>query len=67
MLKTWKSTIINFLIKNNSKKNLWFVNIGGYDPFSMQEKHEFGLVIAINKLEAKKELNLNGLLGVKKA
>ena len=24
------------------RKNLWFVNIGGYDPKSMQEKHEFG-------------------------
>ena len=22
-------------------KKLWFVNIGGYDPSSMQEKHEF--------------------------
>ncbi len=38
--------------KNNTKNNLWFVNIGGYDPSSMQEKHEFGLVIASNKLEA---------------
>ena len=27
--------------KNNTKKNLWFVNIGGYHPTSMQEKHEF--------------------------
>ena len=36
------------------KKNLWFVNIGGYNPTSMQEKHEFGLVIASSKLEAKK-------------
>ena len=35
------------------KKNLWFVNIGGYDPNSMQEKHEFGLVVASNPLEAK--------------
>ena len=39
--------------KSNHKKNLWFVNIGGYDPSSMQEKHEFGLVIARYKLEAK--------------
>ena len=39
--------------KSNTNKNLWFVNIGGYDPSSMQEKHEFGLVIASNKLEAK--------------
>ena len=35
-----------FVEKNKAKKKLWFVNIGGYDPTSMQEKHEFGLVIA---------------------
>ena len=35
---------------NNFKKNLWFVNIGGYDPCSMQEKHEFGLVVASSKI-----------------
>ena len=39
--------------KNKAKKYLWFVNIGGYNPTSMQEKHEFGLVTASNKLEAK--------------
>ena len=37
----------------NPQKNLWFVNIGGYDPSSMQEKHEFGLVVASTSLEAK--------------
>jgi len=42
-----------FFNGNNIKKNLWFVNIGGYDPSSMQEKHEFGLVVASSKLEAK--------------
>ena len=31
---------------------LWFVNIGGYDPSSMQEKHEFGLVVASSRSEA---------------
>ena len=40
--------------KNKAKKHLWVVNIGGYNPNSMQEKHEFGLVIASSKLEAKK-------------
>ena len=35
-----------FSNKSNTKKNLWFVNIGGYKPTSMQEKHEFGLVTA---------------------
>ena len=43
-----------FSHKSNTKKNLWFVNIGGYEPSSMQEKHDFGLVIASNKLDAKK-------------
>ena len=38
--------------KIKPKKTLWFVNIGGYNPTSMQEKHEFGLVAASTKLEA---------------
>ena len=41
----------HFSVKNN-RKNLWFVNIGGYDPSSMQEKHEFGLVVASSSTEA---------------
>ena len=49
-----------------SKKNLWFVNIGGYDPTSMQEKHEFGLVIASSKLEAKNIAKSKWLIGCKK-
>ena len=52
--------------KNKSSKNLWFVNIGGYSPTSMQEKHEFGLVVASNKLEAKKLANSKWLIGFKK-
>ena len=52
--------------KNEAKKNLWFVNIGGYDPFSMQEKHEFGLVVASTKLEAKKIAQSKWLIGCKK-
>ena len=52
--------------KNKSKKNLWFVNMGGYIPTSMQEKHEFGLVIASNKLEAKKIAKSKWLIGYKK-
>ena len=51
---------------SNTKKNLWFVNIGGYDPTSMQEKHEFGLVIAKNKLEAKNIAKSKWLIGCKK-
>ena len=72
----YKINLINFeknkkdkkLVKRNkAKKYLWFVNIGGYDSTSMQEKHEFGLVTASNKVEAKIQLNLNGLLVVKKS
>ena len=52
--------------KNKAKKYLWFVNIGGYNPTSMQEKHEFGLVIASNKLEAKNIAKSKWLIGCKK-
>ena len=57
----------NILFNVNSiKKNLWFVNIGGYDPCSMQEKHEFGLVVASTKLEAKNIAKSKWLIGCKK-
>ena len=52
--------------KNDSKKYLWFVNIGGYSPTSMQEKLEFGLVIASTKLEAKNIAKSRWLIGCKK-
>jgi len=52
--------------KNKAKKYLWFVNIGGYNPTSMQEKHEFGLVIASTKLEAKNIAKSKWLIGCKK-
>ena len=52
--------------KNNSKKHLWFVNIGGYNPISMQEKHEFGLVAALTKLEAINIAKSKWLIGCKK-
>ena len=55
-----------FFNNTNSKLNLWFVNIGGYNPTSMQEKHEFGLVIASNKLEAKNIAKSKWLIGFKK-
>ena len=43
----------NFLKKDQiPNKNLWFVNIGGYDSSSMQEIDEFGLVVASSSLEA---------------
>ena len=50
----------------NSQQNLWFVNIGGYDPYSMQEKHEFGLVVASSSLEAKNRAKSKWLKGYRK-
>jgi len=50
----------------NTKNNLWFVNLGGYDPSSMQEKHEFGFVVASSKLEAKNIAKSKWLIGFKK-
>ena len=49
-----------------SKKELWFVNIGGYNPFSMQENHEFGLVVASSSLQAIKIAKSKWLIGCKK-
>ena len=54
------------LKKNKAKKNLWFINIGGYDPNCMQEKHEFGLVTASTKVEAKNIAKSKWLIGCKK-
>ena len=51
---------------NITQKNLWFVNIGGYDPCSMQEKHEFGLVVAKSSIEAKNLAKSKWLNGYKK-
>ena len=72
----YKINLINFekdkreknQLANRTKhqKNLWFVNIGGYDPTSMQEKHEFGLVAASTKLEAKNIAKSKWLIGCKK-
>ena len=52
--------------KRKDQKYLWFVNLGGYNPTSMQEKHEFGLVTASNKLEAKNIAKSKWLIGFKK-
>ena len=54
------------LIQRKIQKKLWFVNIGGYDPSSMQEKHEFGLVVAKSSLEAKSKAKSKWLNGFKK-
>ncbi len=55
-----------FVNKTNFKKNLWFVNIGGYNPNSLQEQHEFGLVVASNATEAKKIAKSKWLIGFRK-
>ena len=52
-------------VKIHNKK-LWFVNIGGYDPSSMQEKHEFGLVVASSSLEAKNKAKSKWLTNFRK-
>ena len=52
--------------KNNIDENLWFVNIGGYNPSSMQEKHEFGLFVAGSSSEAKNRAKSKLLKGFKK-
>ena len=54
------------IIQNDPPNNLWFVNIGGYDPSSMQEKHEFGLVVASSSLEAKNRAKSKWLRGCRK-
>ena len=57
---------IQLIKKIKAKKHLWFVNIGGYNPISMQEKHEFGLVTASTKLEAINIAKSKWLIGCKK-
>ena len=55
--------------KNNFNKNLkqlWFLNLEGYESSSMQERHEFGLVVAEDSLEAKKLAKSKWLLGCRK-
>ena len=67
-LKNLKNKKINKYHLNkkiNYSKKLWFVNIGGYDPSSMQEKHEFGLVVASNASEAKNKAKSKWLIGCK--
>ena len=54
------------LVNKTNLPKLWFINIGGYEPTSMQEKHEFGLVVASSKLEAKKIAQSKWLIGCKK-
>ena len=48
-----KKSKINIINKTKDNKKLWFINLGGYSPKSMQEKHEFGLVVASTASGAK--------------
>ena len=58
-----KKSTSKFIKEVNNNKKLWFINLGGYDPKSMQEKHEFGLLVASTASDAKKKWqNLNGLM-----
>ncbi len=54
-----------FKKEKTSNKKLWFVNIGGYDPSSMQEKHEFGLLVASTSSEAKNKAKSKWLIDCK--
>jgi len=65
-IENMKSKMSKFSNKDKSNKNLWFVNIGGYDPCSMQEKHEFGLVVASSSLEAINIAKSKWLIGFQK-
>lgn len=51
--------------KKNNKK-LWFVNLGAYQSDSLQERHEFGLVVASSSLEAMKKAKSKWLDGYEK-
>ncbi len=69
----FKINLINMNEQNNHsnqeinlRKKLWFVNVGGYDPSCMQEKHDFGLVVAETSTEAKNKAKLKWLIGCKK-
>ena len=49
-----KKSTSKFIKEVNNNKKLWFINLGGYDSKSMQEKHEFGLLVASTASDAKK-------------
>ena len=47
--------------KTNKGKTLWFVNLGGYSPNELYEKHSVGLYAANSILEAKRKAKDNWL------
>ena len=40
-------------MRSEGSDRLWFVNLGGYDSGSLQELHQFGLIVAPSKQAAK--------------
>ena len=61
-----KNSTSKFIKEVNNNKKLWFINLGGYDSKSMQEKHEFGLLVASTASDAKKMAKSKWLKGLKK-
>ena len=64
-ISLWKDRQSNFL-KILAAKEVWeFVNIGGYDPGSLPENHEFAIIYSYKWIRGKNfSFNLNSLLGV---
>ena len=48
--------------RSDKTNQLWFVNLGAYDPFNLYEIHEFTLVVSTSAMNAKK-IALNRCLG----
>ena len=44
-------------------QQLWFVNLGAYDPTSMAEQHAFGVIVARSSASAKARARKRWLLG----
>ena len=49
---------------DSEEKSLWFVNLGGYNKKSMNEQHEFTLVVAKKATEAKRKAKKNWKLNL---
>ena len=65
ILKIWKSTT-NFLIKVTPKRIFCSSTLEAMIEVLCKKKHEFGLFIATNKLEAKNIAKSKWLIGCKK-
>ena len=56
--------VINNRTGSPHKKQLWFSNVGGYDPRQLNELHEFGLFVAETGYEAMRLAKQRLLTGV---